>query len=349
MSCNLLVAETLRSKRRLLGGWICLLSATAASLAYGVVRLQAAPETRDNPDSVLVGSVQVNMGRDVKWDPRFAEIALARLEELSMLASSQGAKIILWPETSIPYRGFRNDPQLTLRMGMLGRVTQSWLIVGSIEMMADEERHTLNSASLIAPDGGFEGRYDKQRLVPGGEYLPFESTLRPFKIFDRVMRYLPGGGNGILTCRLGEGREMRLGLLICFESMVPYLAVQRARDGAQALAVATNDGWFGNTSAITHHFEMAIFRAVETGRPVIQSGNTGISGMIDAYGRVLRETAPDEKTEVVSPLLSTREMTMYVRCGDYVAWLGGLAWLLVASFCRPSQGRSHSLPKAPIP
>lgn len=296
--------------------WLVTSLALLANVGYGAWRLgqDFGPGQR-----FTAGVVQNSMGRDVRWNPEYAQLALDKLNRLTCAAAEQGARLIVWPETAIPFRDFRRLPKLTLSVGMLGLTTHSWLIVGSIEKVGDEQEHTLNSASLISPEGGFEGRYDKQRLVPGGEYLPLEKWLRPFKIFDPVMRYVAGPESlGVFSC---PSLKIRPGMLICFESMVPYLAAQRVRDGADVLVVATNDGWFGENSAIVHHFEMAIFRAVEQGRPMIQCGNTGISGLIDERGRVLRETPINQETIAVHELQARRQLTVYARVGDLLPWL----------------------------
>jgi apolipoprotein N-acyltransferase len=281
-----------------------------------------------NGAQLCVGAVQGNMGRDIKWDPNFAEIALKGLEDLSLQSAQSGARIVVWPETSIPYRGFRKHMGLTTRLGNLGLMTQSHLLVGSIEMVDDEDRHTRNTMSLISPEGGFEGHYEKQRLVAWGEYLPLESWCRNYKVFDRVMRFQPGTTDGLLTCKnvqfKGNSAEssrnagdLKVGILICFESMVPDIARQRALAGADLLSVSTNDGWFGDSSAIVHHFEMGIFRAVECGLPLVQSGNTGLSGLIDCYGRVKKVTGPNEKTHVEAVIGLENLPTLYRRLGDW--------------------------------
>lgn len=287
-----------------------------AALVFGQWRLQQAWNLGP---TFTAAAVQNSMGRDVRWDPNYAQIAIQNLEKLTLRAAERGAKLIVWPETAIPYRGFRKIPQLTFEIGLLALKSKSYLIVGSIEKAEDEFKHTLNSASLITPQGAFEGQYDKQRLVPGGEYLPLEKWLRSYPIFDRVMNYTAGkNSTGVFNCtELG----IHPGILICFESMVPYLAAQRVRDGSDVLVVATNDGWFGDNPAIAHHFEMAILRAVEQGRPVIQCGNTGISGMIDQCGRILEETPINQPAVAVHQLTACRQITVYAHIGDVLAWL----------------------------
>lgn len=342
---SLVLAESIRrllAKKSwtadLSAAWVGTLAILLGTFAYGANRLAHAPpplKKGESPSSIQVGAIQVNMGRDIKWDPSFANVAIAGLEELTLRAGGEGSKLSIWPETSIPYRNFRNDMELTERFGHLARVSGSNVLVGSIEFAGDAANHTLNTAWLIGYQGDYKDRYDKQRLVPGGEYLPFENVLRPFSIFDRVMNYKPGAGTGVVNCEFkDEPKQVKLGVLICFESMLPSLAAQRVEGGAEALAISTNDGWFGESSAITHHFEMAIFRAVETARPAIQSGNTGLSGVIDAYGRVLSETRPNEKTFAVGALVPGKEITFYVRWGDYFAWGAGLVWFAIFVFYR---------------
>lgn len=296
------------------------LSLTAAAwlftMAFGSWRLgQEWP--RDQ--TIRLGAVQVNMGRDVKWDPNYARFALDRLLQMTRDAAGQGAQVIVWPETAVPFRGFLADPRLTYEIALLAREVQAWLVVGSIERVAnDPQRHTLNAASLVSPEGEYKARYDKQRLVPGGEYLPLSAYLRDYKIFDRVMRYLPGTGDGLFDC---PDNKARGGMLICFESMVPYLAAERVAGGANFLIVATNDGWFASNPAIQHHFEMAIMRAVEQGKPVVQCGNTGVSGVIDGRGIVRAETRINEAAVTVAEVGLEDGFTLYQRLGDVLAHL----------------------------
>lgn len=342
VACSALLAGFVRKECR---AWSLALSGFLAfSLwLHGTARLNSAPVAAP----VTVGAVQGNMGRDIKWNPDFARQALTNLEEQTRLAAAAGARIIIWPETCIPYRGFRQSFDLTREIGLVGLTTDSYLLVGSLEFAGDEAKHTLNSVSLVSPEGGFDAHYEKQRLVAWGEYLPLEQYCRQFSVFDRVQRFLPGQGNGVLSCgavrqpQLKSNRQVKLGALICFESMIPDLARIRALAGADILVVPTNDGWFGENSAIFHHFEMGIFRAVESGLPLIQSGNTGISGVIDAYGRPLGETRPNEVAHVAASVPLHNLATPYRRWGDWfplvLVAISSLSWL--ATF-----GRAASQP-----
>ncbi len=302
-------------------------------LAYGTYRLSYPIRSSRLP--IVFGAVQVSMGRTIKWDIRYADEAIFHLKRLTLRAAEQGAEVILWPETAIPYRNFSKNVRLTMDMGELARKCAAYLIVGSIEFAEPPTLGTYNTAWLITPEGRIAQRYDKQRLVPGGEYLPLDRWLRRFAIFDRVMHYLPGKGEGIFILRLGAGSHrstVKVGMLICYESMLGWISRQRILRGAQVMLVSTNDGWFGESSAAYHHFNMAIVRAVEYRRPFVQAGNTGISGMITPMGEVRAETDLNERTIAVAAVRPCSYLSLYARVGDILAWFVTTIWITVWLF-----------------
>jgi len=295
-------------------------------LLFGAWRLAHPPAPFGPP--LAWGVVQVSMPQDVKWDPAFQAETMERLESLTRQAAGQGAQVVVWPETSIPYRGFLQTPALVTRVSRLARDLKVWLLVGSIESAG--HKATLNTASLFSPQGCLAGRHDKHRLVPFGEFLPWKRYLPPLPQLDLVMNYQPGAPPRPLD--LGG---TPVGVLICYESMVSHLPADLVAQGARFLVVPTNDAWFGETSAAAHHFDMAILRAVETGRPTIQAGNTGISGFVSATGEVLSETRLMERGVLVAPLAPVSQETLYTRLGDVLAWVCA-AWVLLAGLARLS-------------
>ncbi len=291
--------------------------AWAAALAglvvlFGAWRLEHPPQASAGP--VAWAAVQVSMPQNVKWDPQFQETIMRRLEALSAEAARGGAQVVVWPETAIPYRGFLGNPHLVRRIRDLAEGLGVWLLVGSIEPAADGGTH--NTASLFSPDGHLAGRHDKHRLVPFGEFLPGKRYWPPLPQLALVMNYLPGPPPRPL-----QMESTGFGVLICYESMVSHLARDLVRQGASYLVIPTNDAWFDRSSAAAHHFDMAIMRAVETGRPTIQAGNTGISGFVTATGQVLAESRLFERRVLVARLAPVSEPTLYTRVGDLVAWL----------------------------
>ena len=140
-----------------------------------------------------------------------------------------------------------------------------------------------NSVLAFSAKGELLGAYDKEHLVPFGEYVPW---VRYFPWLKRLSvasgDYQAGRGPGLLKVA-----GHRLGILICFENVFPELSRKRVKEGAEVLIVLTNDAWFGTSSALPQHFYQSVLRAVENRRFVIQVSNTGLSGLIDPYGRVL--------------------------------------------------------------
>ncbi len=292
----------------------------AVIFSYGIVRLQ---HPWGNGHSLTWGVVQTSMPQDQRWDPSFREEIMGRLDRLTRESASQGARLILWPETSVPYPFFLETWPLRSRVGGLAQSLQSFILTGSIER-ASEPNATRNVATLVAPDGELLATAEKIRLVPFGEYLPLPRFMRDWPIFDRVMRYVPGTQHVIFP------DPTSFGVLICYESMVPHEPRKKVERGAGVLAVITNDAWFGKSSAAMHHFEMAIMRAVEMRRPVVQCGNNGISGFILPTGEVMVESGLDEVVQLTREVRPETYRTIYSRTGDLLAYLclAMMLWLI---------------------
>ena len=185
-----------------------------------------------------------------------------------------------------------------------------------------------NSAFLIDADGKVRGKYSKAHLVPFGEYVPLKRWLPFLGIMVAQVGDFTAGTVGETISWGGR----RLGVLICYEAIFPYIGRAVANNGAQLLVNITNDAWYGFTAAPYQLFSMTVFRAVENRRALVRAANTGISGFVDPAGRVLSKTALFEESAAVMnvPLLSGR--TVYARIGDGFAWLAlAVAAALVAA------------------
>ena len=108
---------------------------------------------------------------------------------------------------------------------------------------------------------------------------------------------------------------------ICYEIVFPGLVRRFVANGSHLLTTITNDAWFGDTAAPYQHFAQAAMRAIENGRYLVRAANTGISGFVDPYGRVLQKSGLFEQALLVQDLRFIRERTIYSRIGDAVAWL----------------------------
>lgn len=307
---NASLAELVWARKRALPALGLAALLVVGTLGYGAVRLQ---RSWGNGEPLKWGVVQTSMEQQNRWNPNFREEIMSRLQRLTAEAARDGAKVILWPETSMPYHFFLDTQPLRERVSMLAQSNQAYLVVGSIER-GSTPKTTRNVVSLIAPTGEFLDWSQKIRLVPFGEYLPLPEFMRDWHVFDRVMRYLPGDEQVLFS------QPTPFGVLICYESMVPHEPLHKVEIGAGVLAVVTNDAWFGKSSAAMHHFEMAIMRAVEMRRPVVQCGNNGISGFILPSGQVVAESKLDEVVQLTQEVVPETYRTFYSRVGDLVAY-----------------------------
>ena len=170
---------------------------------------------------------------------------------------------------------------------------------------------------------GLVSHYHKSRLVPGVEKMPFPKI---FGFLEKAIIEL-GGSNSSLGKDTAQrtfafdvnGREMRIGTAICYESVYGELVAKFVRDGANILAVITNDSWWDDSPGHRQHFEMSRLRAIETRRYILRAANGGFSGVIDPLGRVLEKTNYDERTAIKATVYAKSDETFYVKHGDYLA------------------------------
>ena len=179
---------------------------------------------------------------------------------------------------------------------------------------------------------GLVSHYHKSRLVPGVEKMPFPKV---FAFLEDALIKL-GGSNSSLgndteqrTFKFEvDGKPMRIGAAICYESVYGELVANFVKNGANVLCVITNDSWWNDSPGHRQHFEMSRLRAIETRRYVLRAANGGFSGVIDPLGKVLEKTNYDERTAIKTTVYAQRGETFYVKHGDYLAKIS-----IVIAFC----------------
>jgi apolipoprotein N-acyltransferase len=285
----------------------------AAALGYGLWRLAAVQASL--VPGPRVGLVQGNIPQELKWDPALREETLQRYVRLTREVAEQGAELIVWPEASAPFV-FENEPEYQAAIRALAVETRAHLLFGSPAIARDRPNPALlNSAYLLNPDGTTQARYDKQHLVPFGEYVPLGPLLGFVgKLVAGIGDFVPGPGPALM-----EAAGRPLGVAICFEIIFPELVRRSVQHGARLLVTITNDAWFGRSGAPFQHFSMAVFRAVEHRTPVVRAANTGISGVIEATGRIGRTSALFTEAALVEPVALSPIRTVYTRAGDIFA------------------------------
>ena len=264
-----------------------------------------------------VGLVQGNVPQDSKWEPALAGEIFSRYLRLSRQAIAQGASLVIWPESATPFY-FGPDPESEILRG-LARETGVSMLVGSDlwERSPGSRPKVYNAAFMVGRDGTTDGVYRKVHLVPFGEYVPMKNVLFfAAPLVQAVSDFSPG--TEVVTLPIPAGS---VSTAICYEVVYPSLIRDGVLGGSQLLTTITNDAWFGRSSAPWQHFAMASMRAIEEGRYLVRAANTGVSGMVDPYGRVgLASDLFVEGAWVVDVRLLD-ERTIYSRIGDVVAWL----------------------------
>jgi apolipoprotein N-acyltransferase len=199
------------------------------------------------------------------------------------------------------------------------------LLIGSdqvepIRPAAPGERprsHLYNAAYLIQPDGSTAAIYRKIHLVPFGEYVPFSKMLFFVgPLVEAVSDFVPGT-EAVLLPVAGH----KASTAICYE--VIYSSLMRAfvTEGSELLTTITNDAWYGHSSAAYQHWEQASLRAIEEGRYLARAANTGISGFVDPYGRVMQHSNLFESAVMSEDIKFLTARTIYSRIGDAAGWI----------------------------
>jgi apolipoprotein N-acyltransferase len=304
-------------------------AAMLVSLSWAYSTSLIASETMEHSKATLqVGVVQPNIDQAVKWDQAFREETLRRYDRLTE-SFGYGVDLVVWPEAATPFI-YEREPVYQLQLVAMANRASAPLLFGSPAVRFDQERKPflLNSAYLLSPDGELLGRYDKQHLVPFGEYIPLKSSLLFFleKMVEGIGDFQAGPGPTILSFQLKESdgvapaRRVKFGVVICYEVIFPDLVRRIAGSGAEFLVTITNDAWFGDSSAPAQHFSMVVFRSVENHLAFARAANTGISGFIDPFGRIIVASPTFTQTALQAEIPVRQTKTFYSRHGDVFAY-----------------------------
>jgi apolipoprotein N-acyltransferase len=251
------------------------------------------------------------------WQEAFK--ALTRFRAMTAKVVPQKPLLIVWPESSAPISAI-TTPQIAKSFTELAQQSGAYHFVGT--NYRDEKDRSYNSAGLFSPGGGPPVRYDKNWLVPMGEWVP----MRRFIPFGNVFHFPDDVTAGANDQILNAG-SIRMCPLICYESVFPIVARTRTAKGANLLVSITNDSWAGESSELQQHIAMAVFRAVETRRDFASSATTGITGLIAPTGK-LDAIAPYKEDSMVCEATLREGLTPYVRWGDWLiaVCVIGLVW-----------------------
>jgi apolipoprotein N-acyltransferase len=299
-----------RTKREfILAAVVILIS--AGILIYGVSRSSQVDRAMKNAPQIRVSLIQGNIDQSRKWSNDFQTETINTYEQLSLPNASERG-LIVWPETAVPFN-YQDINKFQEQVTAISWKTKSWFIFGSTSYrQRSGNTDYYNSAYLLSPEGEIKGKYDKVHLVPYGEYVPLRN------IFPFIRKLTAGMGD----FSMGTGYKplvmdnKKIGILICYEGILPFAARMYKKGGTELLVNITNDAWFGATSAPFQHFSMSILRAVETRLYLIRAANTGISGIVDPQGRVISETKIFERASLDGKVKFSNIRTIYAQHGD---------------------------------
>lgn len=308
------------------------LAALMLALLFGAGGLRLAGAEVGEQEGVRLRLVQANIAQHHKWDPEARAESFRRHLDLSARPPKAGADApthIIWPETASAY--VLDEDRVAREV--IAEVTPKGghLLTGFNRFdLESEPRRAWNSLAALNDRGEIEAIYDKHRLVPFGEFLPWRSVLSRIglkKITDGSIDFQPGGGP--LTLEVGD--LPAFSPLICYEAIFTA-EVASDDDRPSWLLNVTNDAWFGKSSGPYQHLAMARMRAIEEGLPLVRSANTGISAVIDPYGRVVASLGLGETGRLDAALPGALDRpTLYAR-QPLAVILSTVAMLLAAIF-----------------
>jgi apolipoprotein N-acyltransferase len=340
--------------RRRLTAAICAIGIVVAALIYGHLRISQFANKHAAAQKLKVGIVQPNTSFEQK-NAGTANNILADLQSESAKLEADGAELIVWTETIYPsvissqgLGDWHEGHPRRIRRGFT-----SPLILGAITAdMNGPDYKTYNSALLLERNGVFTARYDKKNLMPFGEYAPGVQILPSIQklVPDSFGRFTPGTETITFTLRTNDGREWRLGPMICIEDVLPSYGRELGRLRPHLLVNITDDSWFGDTSEPWQHLALSVYRSVELRTEMVRAVNPGVSAYVDAAGRIQAKTY---STDPIRDLRSIDKLlvevaliegghTIYAIAGDFFGYMNIAItlylWLILPRLLR----RKHS-------
>lgn len=291
-----------------------------ANTAFGAIYSNI--PIRSDKDGVKVAAIQGNIDADAKWESGVDQyLATVEVyEKYTRMAANEGAQIVLWPETALPYSFFNNSYGMVTRISSLARECNITLLISTFT--EGEAGGVYNSCFAVYPDGTYgEDIYAKQHLVPFGEFVPMEDiimTLIPplseIQMLDRDILF--GNSSSPLYTEYGY-----VSVGICFDSIYENVILESVRESGELICIATNDSWFRDSRALYMHNAQSVFRAVENGRYLLRAANTGISTVISPRGEIMDICAELTEGYAMGDVCMLSGRTLYSYIGNALVYL----------------------------
>ena len=329
VNAGIALALTSRARRWLPLGAAVVTAALVA--AYGSLRMPVVQQAINQAPPLTVGLVQGNVGIYEKGDVALFDVNLEKYRELSHPLES-AVDVLIWPESVAQWWVSAGESPLQPKHNPFVGV-RPYLIYGGLAYEYGPqggEPRLYNSAFLIDGTGRVHGRYDKQVLIPFGEYIPGASLIPALYSLSPQTGQFSSGAEGRT---LDVPGRVRFAPLICYEDVPAGIARGLTAHGAEALLTIFNDAWFGNSMAPYQHEAIALWRAIENRRYFVRVGNAGVTGVVDPFGRVLDRLGMFTAESLRAEIRPLKIDTFYTEHGDVFAWsvvvLAGL-WIAAA-------------------
>ena len=287
------------------------------NMGFGVIRMAS---MQDVGTPVKAAAIQGNKGSLENWSAGTMDEVLKVYGDLSRDAAAEGADLIVWPETCIP-ANIDRKAWVHDFVTNLSRECGVPILCGLFTRVAEGSPADYNSIVVALPDGSIHDTvYNKRNPVPFGEFVPFRNLvvtlIPPLAEINTLAEDIPAGEDSVVfDLPLGN-----VGSLICFDSIYERNAMDSIGNGAQLLAVSTNDSWFTDSRGVWMHHAQSQLRAIETGRYVVRSANTGVSSIINDRGEVLTLLEPLKTGYVLGKACLSDRVTVYSIIGNVFAY-----------------------------
>jgi apolipoprotein N-acyltransferase len=318
VNASIALALLTRGRARTTALMTAAVALTAIGL-WGTQRIADGSLTRQGTP-IRVGLAQGNIAQSDKWDADAAPRIFTTYIGLTRELVSRGAQYVIWPESATPFT-FESHPAGEQAMRDLAREVRVPILFGSDQsaIVGGQPAH-YNAAFQLAPDGRTDAVYRKIHLVPFGEFVPMSEWLTFFPPLVQTLAGFAPFSPGESMVMLPVGGHLT-STAICYEVVYPSLVREAVAGGSQLLTTITNDAWYGQSSAPHQHFAMASMRAIEHGRYLARAANTGISGVVDPYGRVVARSRLFEQVGLVQEARFLSSRTIYTSIGDAIAYV----------------------------
>lgn len=272
-------------------------------------------------ETVRVAAAQGNVPSGEKWSGGYPAL-LEMYGEITAQAAADGAEMIVWPETALPC-DINTEKYEYIKDAIRDIAIENDITILISTFTTDEASGMYyNSLYEISSDGEFGSDvYNKQKLVPFGEFVPMRDIVvaifPPLADINMLKSDLKAGEEAVVI----DGEQGKIGCGICFDSAYETVVLDAVRGGAEMIALSTNYSWFKDSRALNMHNAHSQLRAIESGRYVVCSGNTGISSVIDPMGNVLDEVGVLERGYAIGDVTLRNEATVYSVIGNSFVWL----------------------------